>query len=331
MELKSLQPQKRVEEKFPKENFIKALNFFVKLDPNHEILGNQESKTIFLRSLSFEKFKKIVIQTNGILLGKTDITQRSFDGEHVYVLNLKTGLPIYAPPFQSDKEDLLKKSFKALQGMGATKNSARMMQVAMNAIHPFGDGNGRTGRFLYLLLASTTEKPDMGEYYSPKLQQVIEKYIEEKHSGSGAPQTTFDRSKRPIFPENLKGSKEAIAIFSDFLVNDWSTMSSALQLYFNNSGNDISSILDEKGGFSWERFTQWSNITRIFRVMKIYRELKNEFVTTVIDLFEHPDAYPLNKVLAGRNDLQKELFDTLPEKNLNELFFIPLPAADKLL
>jgi Fic family protein len=108
----------------------------------------------------------------------------------IKIANKKTGKVIYTPP---EGEDLILEKLKNLEKYINTKDDIdplikmAAIHYQFEAIHPFSDGNGRTGRIvniLYLVLTGLLEHPmlflskyiiDNKDEYYIKLREVTEK------------------------------------------------------------------------------------------------------------------------------------------------------------
>jgi len=65
-------------------------------------------------------------------------------------INVEFGSPTYKsveylPPNPEDKDDLLREVFNACQSIYNPKDIALLAYLGIQTIHPFLDGNGRTG------------------------------------------------------------------------------------------------------------------------------------------------------------------------------------------
>jgi len=130
----------------------KLVRFMDKLHAD-EIFANEESKREYLKNLTFDEFKNLLMATNS-LLRDIPVKQREIDGKEVF---LNGPLEQIYPPEYDDKEPLLQELFANIQNMNQENRSledmAILTSITINAVHPFNDGNGRTSRLVYQLLA----------------------------------------------------------------------------------------------------------------------------------------------------------------------------------
>ncbi len=108
----------------------------------------------WMRSVTFEKFSEFLTRLNGILR-KQPIKGRSMDGTNVEITFGIEDDVSYLPPKAEQKAGLLKETFEAVKRIPDNEDRALLMYYALQAIHPFSDGNGRTGRLLHEILTDT--------------------------------------------------------------------------------------------------------------------------------------------------------------------------------
>lgn len=151
----------------------KIIRFMEKLHAD-EIFATEESKREYIQDLTFDEFKNLLTATNSILRD-IPVSQRVMDGEKVY---LQKGIMSvddeYIPPVYEDKDELLKEMFVNIQSMssegGKLEDMALLAGASINAIHPFNDGNGRTSRLLYTLLANNYNSSEEQKMY---IKQIL--------------------------------------------------------------------------------------------------------------------------------------------------------------
>ena len=115
-----------------------------------EVLRSKETIKNFILSLSPENYNRLLIGINAMVRNKSGHETWHMDGEGVKM----GGNDIF--PAQADKEALLAQSLEAAKQMAAagrsTEDIALLLSISLTAIHPFINGNGRTARFLLLML-----------------------------------------------------------------------------------------------------------------------------------------------------------------------------------
>jgi hypothetical protein len=134
-----------------------------------EVFSNEENRRDFLEKLDSEDFIELISGFNGIMRSK-EKKDWEMDGENValvahqieddpgllYKMFGDAGVEEYYPPEFSDKKNLLTEALSAAKEMNKNDESlediALMMSSVLNAVHPFGDGNGRTSRIIFKLL-----------------------------------------------------------------------------------------------------------------------------------------------------------------------------------
>lgn len=133
------------------------------------IRESDERFNAWFESLSYDDFEQYITRLNGILR-KTPISERTIDGQHIYVsANSASNQIGYLPPDMRDKSMLLIDTFSAIKTMKDNNERALLTYYAIQYIHPFKDGNGRTGRLLYVLFSD--ERKDVSE---SKLAELLD-------------------------------------------------------------------------------------------------------------------------------------------------------------
>jgi len=125
-----------------------------------DILQNEEGKRIFINNLTLEQFENLLAGVNGILRNKNKDDWK-LDGDNVA---LKGFVANAYPPNFKDKRELLEKTLLTAQKMNNGKRSlqdiALLLSSMINEIHAFGDGNGRTSRLVYHIIAESNDTLD---------------------------------------------------------------------------------------------------------------------------------------------------------------------------
>jgi hypothetical protein len=138
-----------------------------------EIFKTPELSKEFLDSLSFGEFVRWTDFVSGIETG-TPIFDRGI-GSSSYIESyskvMKASHCSYMPPYSKYRIPLFLKAFEKAQDIKNPKIAGLTLSFAINAIHPYNDGNGRTGRIIYSLLSRGYSGSDEDKkYYSEILQ-----------------------------------------------------------------------------------------------------------------------------------------------------------------
>ena len=141
-----------------------------------QVAGDRGRFSEWMENLSFEEFEKHLFRLNG-LVREMSIKERGKDDEGVSVKNQFDDIS-YLPPRKGDKRALLEKSFTAAKTL-PEKDAGLLLYYTLQAVHPFGDGNGRTGRLLYMIL----EKGELGERLTS--QELSDFLAHDGESGPG--------------------------------------------------------------------------------------------------------------------------------------------------
>ena len=157
------QPAASQEPKLPKSPTIgdKVFNF---LDRTKflELRRSDEQFEAWFQNLSYEKFSSYLTQING-MLRDTPIKKRSVDGRTVEISRGSGWGPadiVYLPPAAEQKGTLMQETFEAMKRVRDNGDRALLAYYALQAIHPYADGNGRTGRLFHELMAEGSKDLD---------------------------------------------------------------------------------------------------------------------------------------------------------------------------
>jgi len=73
------------------------------------------------------------------------------------------------PPSFEQKEGLMREVFEAFKQIPDNEDRALLIYYAIQAIHPYSEGNGRTGRLLHEIISG-----DSGELTEVKLSKLLD-------------------------------------------------------------------------------------------------------------------------------------------------------------
>lgn len=119
----------------------------------NEIFDTPENRKNFMNGLDYDDFEAWLTRING-MSREIPTTERSVDGTGIVAESgMGVSLLKYIPPEASDRRGLMQECFEQAKKMPDLERAATLLGIGINAIHPFQDGNGRTSRFVYSLLA----------------------------------------------------------------------------------------------------------------------------------------------------------------------------------
>lgn len=121
-----------------------------------DLLQDSQKFDEYLDQLEFDDFQSLLTRINGILR-QIPTSQRTQDGVGVTTSHELLGTT-YIPPNDEDKAALMEHAFEGIKVAPTYTDKGLILYLALQAIHPFDDGNGRTGRVGYRLLKSIDDK-----------------------------------------------------------------------------------------------------------------------------------------------------------------------------
>lgn len=149
-----------------------------------DVRKSDEQFDEWLQKLSYEDYTNYLTRLNGILR-EVPIKKRTVDGSGVEVSFGIMGDISYLPPAAEQKDGLMRESFDALKQIPDNEDRALLTYYALQAIHPYSDGNGRTGRLLHEIISE-----DGKELTEEKLSELLD-HDKEGHGGTGKGRDVF--------------------------------------------------------------------------------------------------------------------------------------------
>jgi len=276
-----------------------------------DVFSNESEKRTFIENLGSNEFFEILDGINGILRGKNK-DEWEMDGEWVVLRGILLGTD-YFPPLQEDKPQLLLKVLDAAKKMNNEKRGmediALLISSGLNAIHPYADANGRTSRFIYLLLTEGIQSKTQS-----KFSEALGLYGRDRfHTNPGPIEGAIcDIVEKEIIPKNnetdtvpitnLFGYKKDIHFGEDIEEKDKDLFSKLLQfdgpnlflgvfqyLQTQEDRKKYLRVFPKRAAVPVDILSK--NITQegLTQILQNYRNLKNKYIETLIDVIAHPD------------------------------------------
>lgn len=152
------QPEEIVAHEYDREEQASRLLDFLDRVHANEVFDTKEHKMAYIKSLTFEQFTHLLMHINGILRD-IPMKERAIFEDVEMVPDEGTGLAAEMAqlkpsemPLPQDKPELLKYAFERVCELDDPRDIGLCLATALNAIHVFGDGNGRTSRLVYDLM-----------------------------------------------------------------------------------------------------------------------------------------------------------------------------------
>lgn len=310
----------------------KRLVAFLDKINTEEVFGDEEKRKEYIKNLDFDDFKDLLIRVNGIVRD-IPITKRKFNGTNVKLMGAG-GYVGYVPPFHEDKEPLLKEAFTKAKGSGDIKNTALLISVAVNAIHPFADGNGRTSRLVYRLIGegyrgSEEEKAKLSKILGEKgrvgldieptiIEAQILNIVKKEETGLDSanpndPMGMWDEDRNGELKFKGDVSKEDESHFGEMAGTRKDAMLSpygliAIYKYLKDAGR-----LDKKYFKTFfkddgepVRTRMLTNIVAedltskdIKGIADVYWDIKRKYIRKLVDVISNPEEYPSDDKSGG--------------------------------
>ncbi len=264
------------------------------------------------------------------------------DGENV---TLQSWVAISAPPRHEDKVDLLGNVLSTAKEMNKNgrelRDIALLVSASINAIHAYADGNGRTSRFMYLLIGKdldSSTKTELGEalsfggrYTTPDIDpSYINTYgLIEKEVGVSDPQ------KNPRNIEFFLGvdigdlqfapdiSEEDSKLFERLSEVDEEYFFLSVFKFLKNPETLNKYVYSYPGGItglSPHLLSKDLSQKSLKEILQIYRELKKKDVELLIDSVAHPEKPEYQMEHEGKNLSMKEYMEQRIEEKLKKNF-----------
>jgi Fic/DOC family len=296
-----------------------------------------------LLTMDFKKFLPLLIRLNGLLRDKK-IHDRSIDGKNVEIGNPYRDEVVYLPPIETDKLNGLEQTFEALKNISRAHDRAVLMYYAIQALHPFVDGNGRLGRLLFQIIDSS------GVITQEEISSAVDR---------GKDESDISRSGRAIFAEKIKDPHIAYypvnrevckVVLGNEFINEYGAIYETSPIGVGTISADVANQLGEDAGrvkkilgegdtknisfrgiilaklisqhseldqymyvtkslltkargvlaedegkkmlgIDSEEMSEHLNVIHARDILEIHRQVKQEFMRQLIDIFEHPENH----------------------------------------
>lgn len=313
---------------------LRFLNFAKNIEPLEgrsfeEAFDTEEHKREFISSLDAEGFIALLNGLNGILRDK-DKKDWAMDGKFVGVKG-----NFFLSPFLEDKPELIGQVLSAMQRMNSEGKSlddiAVLVASCINAIHPYANGNGRTSRFVYTVIANNEKQltenqrekvlldsgRDLIDVNPASVQNKILNIVS-NNAGLNDKEVNPNNLQR-IFAHKLelndKIPEEEKDILSILFKGDRQRLFLALFEFLKGNPNTDNYIKDKKDkGFDFSsidinKLLADLSKEEIEKIIEIYRRIKVEEVKILIDCIENPEKPEYKKEYDGKQMSLKEIIE----------------------
>lgn len=293
------------------------------------VMRDRTTKSELIESLTDDDYFGLLDGINGILRGKPKKDWR-MDGADVVI-----GAPLvpveHVPPRQEDKVELLQGTLQVAKQMvhdgRVLEDVALLVAFAINDIHPYLDGNGRTGRFVFLMLAKDFEQAK---------DSLIDALGEEGRESVDVATAYLHRRCKDIWIKRRGLSDESVnpdgivGIFNEIPTNEFKfkrgvddeTRRSIISAFRNDTDDFKYAVIDHvlsrgEGGRYQKKFPERTVLLfdrmceelepdELTEILRRYWRMKKEVVEIALDAIANPDEpeYRLDPKVGGGSIFQ---------------------------
>ncbi len=278
---------------------------------------DESARRELISTLSDEQYCQLITGINGILRGK-EKEDWNMDGVGVTAIAHEVrGAHIF--PNYPDKKDIIVKSWEGAQQMNASGRDLEEIGMLLGSIlvetHPFGDGNGRTSRLVYLMTKGGYSKEEMqkilGEYGRDEFDMALEK----GSVSNGGIDTVFEKKYGRL---NEINKHQIAGVFADEDAGAFGTLvfpegidEDTKESIIQGGRNDdnvfiagVLSFLEQHPEIEIDEFVKTYGQRKIIilqhlisklsneqikELSNIYWEMKKKYTEDMIDIFVNPD------------------------------------------
>lgn len=281
-----------------------------------------------IAKLSAEQYKQLITGVNGILRGRN---KKDWDMDGVGVTAAGEGvIGKHLFPRHEDKEEIIDETWQAAQRMNADgrplQDIAMLLGSMLVETHPFGDGNGRTSRFIYRMIkdgySGRADKNiaevlglygrDEGDMALWKIE--LDALFEQKHGGSNKALNVLEIND--VFDECPYGdlefpkgtSEESRDTIIEAARNDHRILLSAIFHFLKNHREiDISDCLQtfqegKRKTVSIKNLLEKLSAKQTDELAEMYWNIKKIYTKEMIDAFVNPNN-PEYKTRVGAREM----------------------------
>jgi len=305
---------------------IKIDRFFQKSGAM-DVFSTEQKALEYMGNLRYEDFKSHLARVNGIVLNLPKNERGTTS------CNVEFGSPTYGtveflPPNPEDKDGLLEAVFNACKSLDNPKDAALLAYLGIQTIHPFADGNGRTGRSIYNLVIRNAPvaqdresfsrqnvKPP-GEINALLCRELMEdifgaEFVAKYGNIQSSLSAAFQQIDNPDIPEDLR--TEASKVISEksrtYIINQISFRDLVILRYLQTQRNlsldesphkpfpyDLTVHYGEDKGkkifcIDGESLVQSLSEDDCRNLVELHAQMKKRLIQILIDVVVKPDQY----------------------------------------
>lgn len=289
--------------------FDRVLNTITEIDgfdnkSPAELFNSKSEISALVSKISEEQYISLISGTNGVLRDKSRDSW-GFDGDGVTISGQGDTFPSAFFPDQASKSDLISRSLEVAKKMVSSGRSMSEVAYLLAAVivetHPFADGNGRTGRVVYELLANGYDSAKLQTLLAEEGRDSLNVSVPKRDLHRIFYSQMNDGGIRNIFASD-HGSAFAPIVFPDNIPSDTKNLLierargdtgivllGVIALFESHPELRKEDYVDSRNILIFERLVRDLTPETAKELVANYWHFKKKYTEIMIDVFEHPE------------------------------------------